>query len=92
MKSIILLSVGIALTLPMCANAKKHQGPTRNPAQYDAAFKRKDKNKDGHLSRDEYIAKAKDTDQSTRNFIKKDKNGDGKVTREEFGTKITSIW
>ena len=47
-------------------------------------FKRKDKDGDGFLSKEEFVAKAKDAAKAETAFGKKDKDSDGKLSKEEF--------
>lgn len=49
-----------------------------------AMFDRRDVNKDGKLSKDEFMAGQKDPKQAAENFIKFDKDHDGFLSREEF--------
>lgn len=88
MKTTPILAAGIALTLPMCASTSHHNHPVRTAAQLQEIFARKDRNHDGYLSRDEFIARSKDVGKSTRVFIKKDKNGDNRLTEQEFATPL----
>ena len=52
-------------------------------------FKRKDKDKDGFLSKEEFVGKATDAAKTKAEaaFATKDKNGDGKLSPEEFAGK-----
>ena len=47
-------------------------------------FDRRDINKDGKLSKDEFMDKQKDPAHAAENFIKFDKDKDGSLTKEEF--------
>jgi len=86
MKLTTVLTVAIALSLPMCAST--HQGPKRSVPALEATFKRKDTNHDGYLSKDEFLVNSKDIGKSTRVFLKKDRNGDGKLSEQEFVSHI----
>ena len=70
---------------PQPANAQPAPAKKATPEQRAAAFVRFDKNKDGHLSLDEYQAALKGQPNLEQRFKNFDKNNDGKVTREEFG-------
>ena len=47
-------------------------------------FAKKDTNSDGFLSKEEFVAKAKNAAQAETAFGKKDKDSDGKLSLEEF--------
>ena len=47
-------------------------------------FDRRDINKDGKLSKDEFMDKQKDPAHAAENFVKFDKDKDGSLTKEEF--------
>jgi Ca2+-binding EF-hand superfamily protein len=50
-------------------------------------FKTKDTNSDGFISKEEFLAGAKNPEMAERVFKKKDTNGDGKLSKEEFMTR-----
>ncbi len=52
----------------------------------NALFDSKDQNKDGKLTREEFLARQPDPDEAPKRFIKFDVNSDGTLTREEFVT------
>ena len=84
MKRILILTLGLALTLPLQAG-KKHAGGKDNPKPNQTRiFKKKDKDNDGFLSKEEFIGKAKKAERLEKAFAKKDKDGDGKLSRAEF--------
>ena len=81
MKYSILLALGLALTLPLQAGNKypnRENKPKNHPAK---AFNKSDKDGDGLLSKEEFIARAELV------FQRKDKNSDGKLSRDEFTNK-----
>ncbi|MEO0018253.1 MAG: hypothetical protein RLZZ522_1536 [Verrucomicrobiota bacterium] len=84
MKYSILFAIGLAMILPLQAagNGTKRK-PCPKPCP-ERAFKRKDKDHDGMLTKEEFIAKAKDAAKAGERFTKRDKDSDGKLTRAEF--------
>lgn len=52
----------------------------------NALFDTKDKNKDGKLTREEFLANQPDPDEAPKRFPRFDTNQDGVLTREEFVT------
>ena len=85
MKHIALITIGLALAFPLhaeeAAAGGKDKAKKGNP---EAVFKKKDKDGDGFLSKEEFIAKAKDAEKAGKAFAKKDKDGDGKLSPDEF--------
>lgn len=61
--------------------------PAKKTPDTDAMFKKKDKDGNGFLSKEEFIAKAKDATKAETAFTKKDKDSDGKISPEEFSGK-----
>jgi Ca2+-binding EF-hand superfamily protein len=47
-------------------------------------FERRDGNKDGKLSKEEYLSKQKDPAHAAENFTKFDKDKSGDLSKEEF--------
>jgi hypothetical protein len=86
MKSTITI---IALTLGLFASSA-HAAPggganaPKKKATPEKVFKKKDKDNDSLLSKNEFVHGAKDTAKSNSAFEKKDKNADGKLTLFEF--------
>jgi len=70
--------------------APKLTPPTAKPAADDvekdrtAMFERRDGNKDGKLSKEEYLSKQKDPAHAAENFTKFDKDKSGDLSKEEF--------
>ena len=58
--------------------------PKKSNQDRGAMFDGRDKDKDGKLTRDEFLAKQPDPDEAPKRFPKFDKNGDGVLDREEF--------
>jgi len=50
----------------------------------EKAFARKDKDSDGNLTKEEFVAGAKDATKAEAAFAKRDANSDGKISKEEF--------
>lgn len=67
-------------------DAAKPKKPKKDPA---AVFQGLDKNKDGKVSKDEFMANKKGewAAQGEKNFAGKDKDSDGYLTIEEFTAK-----
>ena len=74
---------------------RKEKGKTADPsapkpavadAEKDrtAMFERRDVNKDGKLSKDEYMSKQKDPAHAAENFVKFDRDKSGELTKDEF--------
>ena len=60
-------------------NAKPKPKQDRN-----AMFDKRDKDKDGRLTREEFLKDQPDPDEATKRFTRFDKNSDGTLSREEF--------
>lgn len=88
MKLIPMLLAPLLLVLPMCAHSKNHT-EKRSTEELEAAFQRKDDNHDGYLSREEFLANAKDPKRAARTFEKRDRNIDGKLSQQEYVVHIT---
>ncbi len=95
MKYSILLSLGLALSLPLHAEetpavpvAPTAPATPEAPAKekHDPAemFKKRDKDGDGFVSKEEFTKSAKDAAKAEAAFAKKDANSDGKLSPEEF--------
>lgn len=54
------------------------------PTDRAAMFERRDVNKDGKLSKEEFMAKQKDPEQAAKNFLRFDKDHNGELSKEEF--------
>ncbi len=77
MKRLLMLALCFGFTAPVIAADK----PKKDP---DAAFKKMDKNSDGKVSKEEFVASAKDAAKADKAFAQKDKDNDGFLTLEEF--------
>lgn len=86
MKITALILLTIAFALPLHAGKADGAAKSKKPAP-KAVFKKKDKDHDGFLSKDEFIAKSKNSKQAEAAFAKKDKDGDGKLSIDEFSRK-----
>ena len=72
---------------PQISSAPAAKQSTAKPAlDRNALFDSKDKNKDGKLSREEFLANQPDPDQAPARFDLFDTNKDGFLSREEFVT------
>jgi len=84
MKSIITafaLIVGTSFTFAADPAKKPEEKAKPN---LEEAFKKKDANADGKLSKEEFTAKAKDAAKAEKQFTNKDKDKDSFVSKEEF--------
>jgi Ca2+-binding EF-hand superfamily protein len=91
----MVLSCGFVLaSIALPAQAQDEDRPQRRRPQRDpeAMFKRLDANTDNKLSKDEFLAMARNEEQKPRveqMFARADANKDGSVTLEEFKTAQT---
>jgi len=70
---------------PQISAATPTNQTTQKPKQdRNAMFDSKDKNNDGKLTRDEFLANQPDPDEAPKRFPRFDANNDGVLTREEF--------
>lgn len=77
-----------AILSPSFAEEPKEAPAKPKHAQDPAkAFKKKDADSDGFLSKEEFTKGAKDAAKAETAFGKKDKDGDGKLSMEEFAAK-----
>lgn len=86
MKSIALILLGLSLAIPLQANEAAGEKKPKKPNP-QAVFKKKDKDADGFLTKEEFVGKAKDPKKAESIFSKKDKNGDSKLSADEFAGK-----
>jgi len=81
------LAVG-GLTLNAADDAGKGKGKGKGAkVSPEEAFKKLDKNSDGNVSKEEYMASPqakKDATKAEESFKKRDKNSDGSLSKEEF--------
>jgi hypothetical protein len=88
MKHTKFIALCLSLALPAFAEEAPKEGDgAKTPKKPDMKqiFKKKDKDGDGFLSKDEFVnKKAKDPAKAEAAFTKKDKDGDGKLSEEEF--------
>ncbi|MBM4089288.1 MAG: sulfatase [Planctomycetes bacterium] len=71
-------------TLPPRANPPAEK-PAAKPAQDRVTlFATKDKNRDGALSQEEFLANQADPEEAKKRFVKWDTNQDGSLSRDEF--------
>jgi Ca2+-binding EF-hand superfamily protein len=79
--TIILTALLLSVSLATAAD----KGDKKDP---EAIFKNLDTNKDGSVSKEEYLASKKaqkDPDKAGKHFEKLDANKDGKLSKEELG-------
>jgi Ca2+-binding EF-hand superfamily protein len=92
MKRIITTFAALAMSAAFTIAADEAKKPDAAPAPAtekkagdpEKAFARKDKDNDGNLTKEEFVAGAKDAAKAEAAFAKRDANGDGKVSKEEF--------
>lgn len=77
----ILAALLVSASLAVAAEGDKPAKPKPDPA---AVFAKKDKDADGKLSKEEFLAGAKDAAKAEAAFTNKDKDKDGFVSKEEF--------
>jgi Ca2+-binding EF-hand superfamily protein len=78
-------ALAAAFTLPFTAEAAK--GDRKNKKQASPAFSSVDKDGDGSITQEEYVAAMKDSigeETAKTQFASLDKNKDGKLSKEEF--------
>lgn len=91
MKKIITLLSVLAMAATVSAAEgdakKKGDGKAKGKGDPAAAFKKMDKDSDGKVSKEEFMATPqakKDAAKAGESFGKRDKNGDGSLSMEEF--------
>jgi hypothetical protein len=84
MKHIAIIAMGFALVMPLHAEENAAKDNAKKKPNPEKVFKKKDKDGDGFLSKDEFTAGAKDAAKAETAFGKKDKDGDGKLSKKEF--------
>jgi Ca2+-binding EF-hand superfamily protein len=86
MKLLTFLAAVLALVVSVnAADEKKPAAGADKPKPDPAAvFGKKDTNADGKLSKEEFVAKAKDAAKAEQQFAARDKDKDGFVSKEEF--------
>ena len=87
MKRTTIIALCMSLMLPAFAEEAKEGEAPKTPRKPDMKqiFKKKDKDGDGFLSKEEFGGKkAKDPAKADAAFAKKDKDADGKLSEEEF--------
>jgi Ca2+-binding EF-hand superfamily protein len=84
-KIVFCAAIAAAFTLPFTAEAAK--GDRKNKKNAAPAFSTLDKNGDGSISKEEYIAAMKDSlgeETAKTQFASLDKNKDDKLSAEEY--------
>ena len=83
MKYIAIITMGLALAMPLQAEDAKDKEAPKKPDS-EMIFSKKDKDEDGFLSKEDFTAGAKDATKAESAFSKRDKDSDGKISKEEF--------
>jgi Ca2+-binding EF-hand superfamily protein len=84
--SSILVALLVSVSLAVAAEGDKPKQPKAKPAP-EEVFKKKDTNADSKLSKEEFLASAKDDAAKAKmekQFAAKDKDKDGFLTLDEF--------
>lgn len=84
-KIILCTAIAAALSLPFTAEAAKGEKKGKKSAAPE--FSTVDKNGDGSISQEEYVAAMKDSigeETAKSQFASMDKNSDGKLSSEEY--------
>lgn len=68
------------------ANAPQKQASNAKPMDRVELFNRKDENKDGKLTREEFLKGQSDPDKAPERFVRFDVDKNGELSREEFVT------
>ncbi|MSU49704.1 MAG: hypothetical protein EXS37_11575 [Opitutus sp.] len=76
-KRILIAAIAAALSLPLALHAADEN-------KKGGGFKAMDTDKDGKVSKKEFVAAQKDAAKAESRFAQLDKNGDGFLTEEEF--------
>lgn len=63
---------------------KPGSGPAKPAQDRNAMFNGRDKDGDGQLTREEFLARQPDPDEAPKRFTRFDANGDGVLSRDEF--------
>ena len=84
MKHIILLAISLALALPLHAGNKHAGAKEKAKPNLARVFKKRDKDGDGFLSKEEFLAGRKHAAKAEKAFTRRDKDSDGKLSRTEF--------
>ena len=70
--------------LKMLSLDKPQAAPAKGKVDRAALFQRKDKNGDGQLTREEFLANQPDPEEAPKRFIRFDVDGNGVLSRDEF--------
>jgi arylsulfatase A-like enzyme len=73
---------------PLWGNGSEQAGQDKAPASRDKLFLQRDRDHDGRLSKEEFMAPQKDKAEGEKRFLKFDKDKDGILNREEFVNQV----
>ena len=85
MKKILLSALAMAFMAAICLNVDAQE--EKKKPDRSAQFDKLDKDKNGSLSKEEFMARAKTDEQKKRmetQFTRLDKDKDGSISKEEF--------
>ena len=86
MKHILTILSALVVTATFATAEDKPAAPAAEKPKHnpEEMFKKKDSNSDGSVSKEEFLAGAKDAAKAEEAFKHKDKDSDGKLSKEEF--------
>lgn len=89
MKKMLLSALAIAFVATLCVNVDAEEPKKKEKKEVDrsALFTKLDTDKDGKLSKEEFVARAKTDEAKERagkQFARIDKDKDGSLSKEEF--------
>jgi Ca2+-binding EF-hand superfamily protein len=79
-----ILALSAVTSFAADGDAKKPEGKVKPKLTPEEMFMKKDADKDGKISKEEYVKGAKDAAKSEAAFANKDKDKDGFLSKEEF--------
>ena len=85
--SFILSALLVSAAVSFAADAPKKPAAEKSKATPEELFKNADKNNDGKISKEEFVAGKKDPAAAEKVFTSKDKDKDGFLSPEEFAAK-----
>ena len=84
-----LLCLALAMMITVCWTVTTNAEDKKPKKDWEAIFKKKDKDSDGKLSLNEYVGKrtGEKKEKAEKQFKRKDKDSDGSLTLDEFKPK-----